>query len=137
MSLKDYMVSCLTKYKTLKMKGLWEAPSPEQEQIITLTATVSSLKAKLNRPNKANEKEPSRSPVGTGGNDNDRFKYGGKFQLAGPRQDLLVVHTPPQPDVGTAQPERFPKAVLQSPEVCRNVSRLQEEGRIIWRTYCS
>ena len=36
MTLKDYMSSALTKYKTLKMKGQWEAPSPEQEQIIAL-----------------------------------------------------------------------------------------------------
>jgi hypothetical protein len=25
-TLKEYMASCLVKYKTLKMKGLWEAP---------------------------------------------------------------------------------------------------------------
>jgi hypothetical protein len=37
MSLKEYATSCLTKYKTLKMKGMWEAPSPEQEQIIAST----------------------------------------------------------------------------------------------------
>jgi hypothetical protein len=37
-SLKEYMASGLTKYKTLKMKGLSQAPSPEQEQIIALTA---------------------------------------------------------------------------------------------------
>jgi hypothetical protein len=35
MSLKEYMASALTKYKTLKMKGMWEPPPrPEQEQII-------------------------------------------------------------------------------------------------------
>jgi hypothetical protein len=45
-TLKQYMTSCLTKYKTLKMKGMWEALSPEQEQIIALTAEVSSLKYK-------------------------------------------------------------------------------------------
>jgi hypothetical protein len=49
MSLKDYMSSALTKYKTLKMKGQWEAPSPEQEQIIALSAAVSSLRAKSGR----------------------------------------------------------------------------------------
>jgi hypothetical protein len=49
MSLKDFMSSALTKYKTLKMKGLWEAPSPEQEQIIALTAAFSSLKAKASK----------------------------------------------------------------------------------------
>jgi hypothetical protein len=49
MSLKDYMASRLTKYKTLKMKGQWEAPSPEQEQIIALSAAVSSLHAKAGR----------------------------------------------------------------------------------------
>ncbi len=46
MSLQDYINSCLIKFKTLKMKGLWETPSPEQEQIIALTAAVSSLKSK-------------------------------------------------------------------------------------------
>jgi hypothetical protein len=45
-TLKGYMASCLIKYKTLKMKGLWEAPSPEQEQIIALTVVVSSLRTK-------------------------------------------------------------------------------------------
>jgi hypothetical protein len=49
MSLKDYMASALTKYKTLKMKGQWEAPSPEQEQIIALSAAVSSLRAKAGK----------------------------------------------------------------------------------------
>jgi hypothetical protein len=34
---------------TLKMKGLWEAPSPEQEQIIALTAAISSLKTKSSK----------------------------------------------------------------------------------------
>jgi glucan-binding YG repeat protein len=46
MSLKEYMSSCLIKYKTLRMKGVGEAPSPEQEQIMALTAAVSSLKCK-------------------------------------------------------------------------------------------
>jgi hypothetical protein len=45
-ALKGYMASCLVKYKTLKMKGPWEAPSPEQEQIIALTAAMSSLRTK-------------------------------------------------------------------------------------------
>jgi hypothetical protein len=30
-SLKEYITSCMAKYKTLRMKGMWEAPSPEQE----------------------------------------------------------------------------------------------------------
>ena len=47
MSLKDFMSSALTKYKTLKMKGQWEAPSPEQEQIIALSAEMSSMRAKV------------------------------------------------------------------------------------------
>jgi hypothetical protein len=46
MSLKQYMNLCLIKFKTLIMKGLWETPSPEQEQIIALTATVTSLRSK-------------------------------------------------------------------------------------------
>jgi hypothetical protein len=45
MTLKAYMGSCLTKFKTLKMKGLLEAPSPEQEEIIALTVAVTSLKS--------------------------------------------------------------------------------------------
>jgi hypothetical protein len=49
MTLKEYMASALTKYKTLRMKGLWEAPSPEQEQIIALTAAILSLKTKSNK----------------------------------------------------------------------------------------
>ena len=46
MPLKQYMNSCLMKFKTLKMKGLWETPSPEQEHIIALTAAFTSLKMK-------------------------------------------------------------------------------------------
>ena len=46
MTLKDFMSSALTKYKTLKMKGQWEALSPEQEQIIVLSAEMSKLRAK-------------------------------------------------------------------------------------------
>ena len=49
MTLRGYMESCLTKCKTLKMKGLWEEPSPEQEQIIALAAAVSSLKSKASK----------------------------------------------------------------------------------------
>ena len=55
-TLKDYMSSALTKFKTLKMKGLWESPSPEQEQIIALSAAVSSLKAKAAKPPSRKEK---------------------------------------------------------------------------------
>jgi hypothetical protein len=50
LTLSEYMASACTKYQTLMMKGIWEAPSPEQEQIIALTAAVSSLKF---RPGKA------------------------------------------------------------------------------------
>jgi hypothetical protein len=46
MSLKQYMNSCLIKFKTLKMKGLWGTPSPEQEHIIALTAVFTSMKLK-------------------------------------------------------------------------------------------
>jgi hypothetical protein len=45
-SLKEYTTSCLTKYKTLRMKDMWEASSPEQEYIIALTTAVSSLRSK-------------------------------------------------------------------------------------------
>jgi hypothetical protein len=60
MSLKQNMNSCLIKFKTLKMKGLWEIPSPEQEQIIALTAAVTSLKSKSG-------KEAKRSSRGSDG----------------------------------------------------------------------
>jgi hypothetical protein len=48
-TLKDYMASACTKYQTLIMKGLCESPSPKQEQIIALTAAVSSLKSKTRK----------------------------------------------------------------------------------------
>ena len=48
-TLKEYMESAGTKYQTLLMKGLWEAPSPEQEQIIALTAAMSLMKSKSGR----------------------------------------------------------------------------------------
>jgi hypothetical protein len=60
MSLKDFMSSALTKYKTLKMKGVWEAPSPEQEQIIALSAEMSSLKAKAGKLRERKEKGPDK-----------------------------------------------------------------------------
>jgi hypothetical protein len=43
------MASACTKYQTLIMKGLCESPSPKQEQIIALTAAVSSLKSKTRK----------------------------------------------------------------------------------------
>jgi YHS domain-containing protein len=49
MTLKEYMDSAGTKYETLLMKGLWEAPSPEQEQIIALTAAVTSLRTRASK----------------------------------------------------------------------------------------
>jgi hypothetical protein len=52
-SLKEYMNSCLIKFKTLKMKGLWETPSPEQEQIIAQTAAVTLLKTRSARDSKS------------------------------------------------------------------------------------
>jgi hypothetical protein len=52
MTLKEYMDSAGTKYETLLMKGLWEAPSPEQEQIIALTAAVTSLRTRASKPGK-------------------------------------------------------------------------------------
>jgi hypothetical protein len=78
MTLKDYMASCLTKYKTLKMKGLWEAPSPEQEQIMALTAAVSSLRAKANKPGKPKATGKDIRAPGTNP-DKDKLKHGGKF----------------------------------------------------------
>jgi hypothetical protein len=60
MSLKDFMSSALTKYKTLKMKGQWEAPSPEHEQIIALSAAVTSLKARSARGKDRDKGGPSK-----------------------------------------------------------------------------
>jgi hypothetical protein len=78
MTLKEYMASCLTKFKTLKMKGIWEAPSPEQEQIIALTVAVTSLKARAKTPKKGDKDSP-KVPATTGGVPQDRNKHGGKF----------------------------------------------------------
>jgi hypothetical protein len=74
MSLKDYMSSALTKYKTLKMKGQWEAPSPEQEQIIALSAAVSSLKAKASKGGTTKKQSSVKKPgddKGKGSRKND------------------------------------------------------------------
>jgi hypothetical protein len=59
LTLRGLMDTALTEYKTLKMKGLWESPSPEQEQIIALTAAVASWKSR-DRPGKG-----TKTPSGT------------------------------------------------------------------------
>jgi hypothetical protein len=71
MSLKEYMNSCLIKYKPLRMKGVWEARSPEQEQIIALTAAVSSLKfkAKSGKAKPASKESSKSADNGTRRND--------------------------------------------------------------------
>jgi hypothetical protein len=73
MSLKEYMASALTKYKTLKMKGVWEAPSPEQEQIIALTAAVSSLRTKASKSatSKTGDRKKDHASIGKGPRQND------------------------------------------------------------------
>jgi hypothetical protein len=72
MSLKEYMNSCLLNYKTLRMKGIWEAPSPEQEQIVALTAAVSSLKFKTKSgKSKPTSKEGSKQADEKGPRRND------------------------------------------------------------------
>jgi hypothetical protein len=71
MSLKEYMASALTKYKTLKMKGIWEAPSPEQEQIIALTAAVTSLRSKQAPREKKGPKADGDKKPGKEKRDND------------------------------------------------------------------
>jgi hypothetical protein len=126
MTLKDYMASCLTKYKTLKMKGLWEAPSPEQEQIMALTAAVSSLRANANKPGK---------PKATGKGNRKRHQDSrnqprqGKAQAwrkvrlerPGPKgrrvthqdddgKDVILVHASPESHVGAPQPTVIPKS---------------------------
>ncbi len=73
MSLKEYMNSCLIKFKTLKMKGMWETPSPEQEQSIALTAAVTSLRTKATktRTDKTGDKKKDLANVGKGPRRND------------------------------------------------------------------
>jgi hypothetical protein len=46
MTLREYMALACIKYQTLMMKIIWEVPSPEQEQIIALVASVSLLKSR-------------------------------------------------------------------------------------------
>jgi hypothetical protein len=77
MTLKEYMGSALTKYKTLKMKGTWEAPSPEQEQIIALTAAVSSLRTKATkvRTDKSGDRKKDLSSVGKGPRNDGAFAW--------------------------------------------------------------
>jgi hypothetical protein len=69
------MTSALTKYKTLKMKRMWEAPSPKQEHIITLTVAVTSLKTKAGKSAKAKtgekKKEATATDKGPQGNGRD------------------------------------------------------------------
>jgi hypothetical protein len=78
MSLKEYMNSCLIQFKTLKMKGLWETPSPEQEQIIGLTATVSSLSLKAKSTRETSSKRTNGKKERTQAGKTPR-KDGGSF----------------------------------------------------------
>jgi hypothetical protein len=73
MTLKEYMASALTKYKTLKMKGIWEAPSPEQEQIIALTAAITSLKTNSSKAkdSKSGDQKKDHAAIGKGPRKND------------------------------------------------------------------
>lgn len=64
MTLNEYMESCLNKFKTLKMKGLWEAPSQAQEEIIALTAAWSTFKGRATNNGKRKEqRQPATPPV--------------------------------------------------------------------------
>jgi hypothetical protein len=67
MSLKQYMNSCLIKFKTLKMNGLWETPSPEQEQIIALTAAFTSMKVKATNARSNRTSDGKRESASSGG----------------------------------------------------------------------
>jgi hypothetical protein len=63
----------LNQVQTLRMKGVWEAPSPKQEQIIALTAAVSSLKykarsGKSKTTSKENTKQADTGPSRNNGN---------------------------------------------------------------------
>jgi hypothetical protein len=78
MSLKQYMTSCLTKYKTLRMKGVWEAPSPEQEQIIALTAAVSSLRTRAANKSGSNTKTNAPNKPTKKGDKTDKAPYKSK-----------------------------------------------------------
>jgi hypothetical protein len=73
MTLQEYMALALTKYQTMKVKGLWEAPSPEQEQIIALTVAVSSLKKKATKvcTDKTGERRKDLAAIGKGPRKND------------------------------------------------------------------
>jgi hypothetical protein len=73
MSLKEYMASALTKYKTLRMKGVWEAPSPEQEQIIALTAAVTLLRTRASKyaTSKTGDRKKDLASAGKGPRRND------------------------------------------------------------------
>jgi hypothetical protein len=67
MSLKQYINSSLIKFKTLKMKGLWETPSLEQEQIIALTAAFTSMKLKATNARSNRTTDGKRESASSGG----------------------------------------------------------------------
>ncbi len=69
MTLKDYMESACTKYQTLV--GQWESPSPEQEQIIALTAAVSSLKSKTRKTDTGKPRDQGATRSGPRKNDGE------------------------------------------------------------------
>jgi hypothetical protein len=77
MTLKEYMASALTKYKTLKMKGMWEGRSPEQEQIIMLTAAFSLLRATKICTDKTGDNKKDMASIGKNPRrNNGDFAYG-------------------------------------------------------------
>jgi hypothetical protein len=126
MSLKEYMASALTKYKTLKMKGMWEAPSPEQEQIIALTAAVTSLKSKAGKATKVTKSDKTKGTTaaskGARGNDGD-FAWKNVAPKAGePKKKVMKGKTyywcthHPSPMWALHNPEAFPNLCRLHPK---------------------
>jgi hypothetical protein len=93
MQLKNYMNSCLLKFNTLKMKGLWETPSPEQEKIIALTAAVSSLKSRSTKDTNPKGTNGKREPTQSGktpGKDGGIFAWKGVAPKEGEPKSKVV-----------------------------------------------
>ena len=65
------MEKAANKYKILKTKELWEAPSPQEEKLIAMEARLAELKKKFN-------KKKQQSNGDGGGNSNGKNKGKGK-----------------------------------------------------------
>jgi hypothetical protein len=126
MTLKEYMASALTKYKTLEMKGVWEAPSPKQEQIIALTAAMTSLKTKASKfsTSKSEDRKKDLASIGKGPRRNDgSFAWKDVAPKAGePKKEVVkgktynwcTHHTTPLWTLHN--PDSFPNLCLYNPK---------------------